>query len=532
MSEIGLSETGTSERATSDGFLGETRRLHPLTLLLAVVRLGPRSLNFIPAIIALGATGRAEYIVPALAAFILISLAFSWLAWTRFTWTVDADDVSISSGIISRQQRVIPFDRIQDVSIEQGLVQRLLGLAKVGFETGSSGGDKNDEAKLDAILLGDAEALRRHIRGHRADGSESAAVAEDQAIAVAPAERAEGRTIFAMSIPRLVAAGLFNFSLAIFAVLFGILSQFDELLPFDPFDFDLYIDLARSLGLEQWVLAHRWLSFVGGGIAVLLLGALTGIIRTFVRDYGFTLGRTERGFRRRRGLTTKTDVTIPVARVQAAMLSTGFIRRIFGWYDVKLQSLGGDGKNESDHLVAPLAKIAEADGILTELGLDRAGLEDSRAAPADWHRSHPLAMLFVPVVILIVAALLFAVIAVLPTSFLAEIDLPFDPRLIPLAPASGAIVVLFFGWLDWRHRRWHFDGRLLHIADGFLNRRHIILPARNIQSADLSVGPVARRFALADLELGVPGGKAGQHMVSAISETEARGLRAALLAAR
>ena len=92
--------------------------------------------------------------------------------------------------------------------------------------------------------------------------------------------------------------------------------------------------------------------------------------------------------------------------------------------------------------------------------------------------------------------------------------------------------MFFFGWLDWRHRRWHFDGRLLHIADGFLSRRHIILPARNIQSADLSVGPIARRFALADLTLGVPGGKSGQHQVSAIAEADARTLRAALLAAR
>ena len=46
------------------------------------------------------------------------------------------------------------------------------------------------------------------------------------------------------------------------------------------------------------------------------------------------------------------------------------------------------------------------------------------------------------------------------------------------------------------------------------------------------LSPVARRFALADLSFGVPGGKAGQHHVSAISESEARALRAALLAAR
>ena len=291
----------------------------------------------------------------------------------------------------------------------------------------------------------------------------------------------------------------------------------------------MYLDLSRSLGLDQWVLAHQWLSFVGGGIAVLLLGVATGIARTIIRDYGFTLDRTERGFRRRRGLTTKTDVTIPIARVQAATVGTGFIRRALGWYEVKLTSLAGDGKDEKDHIVAPLARLGEADAILSELALDRASLEDHRRVRQGWGRSHPVSVGFAPLVILVIAALLFGGIALIPDALMARIDLPFDTRLIPLAPAAGALVVLFFNWLDWRHRRWHFDGRVLHIADGYLSRRHVILPARNVQSADLTLGPVLRRAGAVNLVLGVPGGSAD---ISAIPLAEAEALRAQLLAAR
>lgn len=517
---------------TGPVFAGEPRRLHPLTLLLAVLRLGPRSLNILPAVIALGVTGRSRLILPGIALFLVISLAFSWLAWVRFSWTVDADDVTIASGVVSRKQRVIPFDRIQDVSIEQGLLARLFGLAKVGFETGSAGADEN-EAKLDAIALADAEALREHIRTHRSGAVAPAIVAADQDTAVAKAVPAavpdEGRIVFAMDGKRLIVAGLFNFSLAIFAVLFGLLSQVDDLLPFDPFDIDMYIDLSRSLGLDDWVIAHQWLSFVGGGIAVLLLGMATGIVRTVIRDYGFTLERTARGLRRRRGLTTRTDVTLPIARVQAATVATGFIRRIFGWFEVKLTSLAGDGKDEKDHGVAPLAALDEVDSILAELELDRAGFEDHRAVRQDWGQSHPVSVALAPVVTLGIAALLFVAIMLVPDAWLAEIDLPFDPRLIPLAPAAGAVLVLLFGWLDWRHRRWRFDGRLLHIAEGHLSRSHIILPARNIQSVDISIGPIARRVGAADVTLGVPGGSAS---ISSIPRQEAMALRAALLAAR
>lgn len=511
-------------------FAGEARRLHPLTILFGVLRGRPGIANLIVLAVALRITTDAYVVLIAIffPLFILSSALFEWLKWSKFSWAVDADDVTIASGVVSKQQRVIPFDRIQDVSIEQGLLARLFGLAKVGFETGSASGEEN-EAKLDAIALADAEALRRHIRSHRAATVPTSEVAAPDAAAWPVAEDGEGRTLYAMALPRLVTAGVFNFSLAIFAVLFGLLNYLKDVLPFDPFDFDMYLDLSRSLGLDQWVLAHQWLSFVGGGIAVLLLGVATGIARTIIRDYGFTLDRTERGFRRRRGLTTKTDVTLPIARVQAATVGTGFIRRALGWYEVKLTSLAGDGKDEKDHIVAPLARLGEADAILSELALDRAALEDSRAMRQSWGRSHPVSVGFAPLVMLVIAALLFIAIALIPGALAARIDPPFDPRLIPLAPAAGALVVLFFNWLDWRHRRWHFDGRVLHIADGYLSRRHIILPARNVQSADLTLGPVLRRAGAVNLVLGVPGGSAD---ISAIPLAEAEALRAQLLAAR
>lgn len=518
-------------------FSGVPQRLHPFTLLLSVLRLGPRSLNMIPAAVALGVTGQARFIIPAVAAYLLISLAFNWLAWARFSWTVDADDVTIASGVISRQQRVIPFDRIQDVSIEQGLLARLFGLAKVGFETGSAGADEN-EAKLDAIALADAEALREHIRTHRSGAVAPAMVAADpdtadaaaQAVpAAVPAVPDEGRIVFAMDGKRLIVAGLFNFSLAIFAVLLGLLSQVDDLLPFDPFDIDMYIDLSRSLGLGDWVIAHQWLSFVGGGIAVLLLGLATGIVRTVLRDYGFTLERTARGLRRRRGLTTRTDVTLPIARVQAATVATGFIRRAFGWFEVKLTSLAGDGKDEKDHGIAPLASLDEVDAILAELTLDRAGFEDSGHGGEGWHRSHPVGIYIWPLLLFGLGCIMLIPNMLSPEAFILADAIDPDLSFVLGAPLVVALPVLLFGWLDWRHRRWRFDGRLLHITDGFLSRSHIILPARNIQSVEIGIGPIVRRVGAAHVRLGVPGGSAS---IAAIPRSEAMALRAALLAAR
>src|SRR5690606_24671089 len=97
-----------------------------------------------------------------------------------------------------------------------------------------------------------------------------------------------------------------------------------------------------------------------------LLGIGTGLVRTLLREHGFRLDRSEAGFRRRRGLLTLTDVSIPAKRVQAAILANGPIRRHFGWWVLKLQSLAQDG-GKGDHVVAPLARQEEAATILRTL---------------------------------------------------------------------------------------------------------------------------------------------------------------------
>src|SRR5690606_37876987 len=58
-------------------------RLLPATLALSIAELGPRSLNFLPAIAALGVTGNWAYIVPAFLLFLLFSLLAAWLHWLR-----------------------------------------------------------------------------------------------------------------------------------------------------------------------------------------------------------------------------------------------------------------------------------------------------------------------------------------------------------------------------------------------------------------------------------------------------------------
>ena len=151
--------------------------------------------------------------------------------WRRFEYRVGANEIRIDSGILSRTHRSIPFDRIQDVDITQGPLARFSALPEVQFETGGLGLEK-EEGVLHAIPLERAEELRTwygRAAGHRA-------------VAPGVAEQ-EPAPVYAMDFKRLALAGAFNFSLAIFAGLFGLTQTFGDVVGFDPFEQNFWINL-------------------------------------------------------------------------------------------------------------------------------------------------------------------------------------------------------------------------------------------------------------------------------------------------
>ena len=500
--------TGAAALAAPDD---ESRwqRLHPATLALAVVALGPKSLNFLPAVAALGFTGNWIWIVPAIGAFLLISLLAAWFQWLRFRFLVGDDEVVIESGVFARQHRTIPFDRIQDVSIEQGLVARAFGIAKVGFETGAGG--KENDASLNAIALDAAQALRTTIRAHRS--GEAATVVAAGAPDTAPAP--EDRLLFAMSPGRLLTAGLFHFSLAALAVVGAAMQFFDGLLPFDfnifnPVD---WIDIAESYGLDQWLLAHRWVAGVGAAMSLLLIGFVSGIAMMVFANWDFRLTREPRALRRTRGLTTRTDVAVPVKRVQAAILVTGWFRRRFGWHELRLQSLASDGEKERDHQVVPFGKLAEIDPVLDEIAIARPG------ADATWQRSHRIVAL---------GGLIGAVGAA--TGGLIAVS--FGQPLGWLGPVAGLLIGAgsLFGA---RFHRWTDLGEQVAIRRGIWKPKTTLLPHASVQSIDLKSDFILRPLGLATLVFGVPGGSSlVSHEIPAIPAATAQALRTRILVAR
>lgn len=484
---------------TDDFAVGEPQRLHPLFLLTGLGGAIRGVFGAYAVLAYLAVTGRLGTALIGAAALLMFGIAGIVLYWTRFEYRVGRNEIRIDSGILNRTHRSIPFDRVQDVDITQRPLARLLGIAQVKFETGASAGD--EEGVLQAVTLDRAHALRELVRARRSGAG--------------PLPAGEAATdsppIYAMNLQRLLTAGGFNFSLAVFAALFGLTQTFGEVIGFDPFSRAFWDSmLSASAPVQAFVLANQVVTAIAGLLSLVVIGVATGIVRTTLRDYGFRLDRTESGLRRRRGLLSLTDVTLPVRRAQAAIVASGPVRDAFGWRELNLQSLARDQAGSGDHVLAPLATEEEVDTVLAGLGW--------RPLPSEigWTGVSK-------------AYVWVLVIAVAPLSLLALGQALIAPLfgLAALAFLAGALAMR---WLAWRRTAFALDSDRLLIRTGWWRRRTLVLPVRRLQSIDIAQSFVSRLFGLAELVFGVAGGSGfSAHKIPALPADDARKLRDRLL---
>lgn len=498
MSDAAGTEPGEWRRTSRLGYVvGAVMNLRNMLLPMAAALFGTQ-----------GWRGGVAFVLPLFAAAVGITFLVSWIAWRQFRYQLGDSDIRVERGLFSRTARSVPYERIQDVSLEQAFVPRLFGMAEVKFETGAGG---KDELRIQYVTEAEGAALRETVRARKIGDVPTAEIGD-----AVPQE--PHRLLFAMDNRRLVTFGLFEFSLVVFAVLAGATQQFDFLLPFEIWDTRAWMSLLASPG--EWL---QTLGFaaqaIGAAIAFVtlaLVGLLTGLARTALRDYGFRLEETPKGLRRRRGLLTRTDVVMPVHRVQALKVTTGIVRRHFGWHGLSVVSLAQDAK-AGNHVVVPFAQMDEIAPVVGVTGFELPPAGTAWRRPSGRHRFDEAATTAVPIGL-----------AALALPFL-NAYLGLDVTL-PLA-ASSALVLLAAAlagrqYFLWRHDRYAVDGRHVFVSRGWLAPRLDIASRVKLQSVEIARGPLARRRGYADVKFGVAGGTLE---IAGIPIDDAREIRQAVL---
>ena len=358
------------------------RRLHPLSFVFDIV--GQVRQFVVPAGVVLVGAGSAGFAWEAwLVLLVIPSAVVAFVRALTFRYRFDPGELVITSGLIFRNVRHVPYGRIQNIDAVQNILHRLLRVVEVRIETG---GGNEAEARMRVLPLPALAEMRERVFASRPTPSVGEPAAADSSRAESQPER---RTLLSLGPRELLLAGFIESrGLIIVGAAFGLLWELGL------FESTAGLVFGENLSSRSLVRqAGRSLLGLGtpsiGRLAILVLvfAAFVLAIRvlsmgwSLIRLWGFRLHQTGDDLGTEFGLVTRVMATIPVRRIQTVTVRQGPLHRAFKAASIRVDSAGGDGgegsatKRES---LAPIIRRADLAGVLAEV------LPDVDVAGAAW----------------------------------------------------------------------------------------------------------------------------------------------------
>lgn len=455
-------------------------RLHPLAVLVLARRVV--GAGILPVLV-LVISGGARVIVPLLVASVGV-IAYAFLAWSRFRYSVAGGRLELRSGVFSRSVRTIPLERVRGVVVTAPFVHRLLGLVKVEVEA-AAGGSSKAELSLPAVSVAQAEALREVLRG--------AATTEESVV--------EPPALYHAQPGVLALGGITSLSYLLApAALVGVVANLADNLPGGV--------LERAAGAVADNAPTDAMGIVAVLVGVVVLVLALAAAGSLLVDWGFTLLDEGDRLTASRGLLTRRLVVVERTRIRGVDVRDTPLRRPLRLLSVTAIAAGLRGKSGSTTL-APVLPADEVAELLRAVDRDA----PDPAAPLTPHPSGARRRRLLRALALPVAALIVALGFVEPWA---------------IAVALLATALAFPLALDRYRQLGHgFDGRRLALRGGSLRRRWSGVDPGAVVAFELRSSPGQRRAGLCTVLVHLGQG-AGSRRALDVGERQAATLLGAL----
>ena len=83
----------------------------------------------------------------------LVAIIFLYLIflWKTYDYKVTNKGIYFKGGIIVKKQKFVPFFKVTNVEASQNIVEQILGINKIGFQTAGTGGQPKPEIVFEGL---------------------------------------------------------------------------------------------------------------------------------------------------------------------------------------------------------------------------------------------------------------------------------------------------------------------------------------------------------------------------------------------
>ncbi|ELZ40024.1 membrane-flanked domain protein [Halorubrum californiense DSM 19288] len=408
------------------------------------------------------------------AAILLVTFAYEVAYYRRFEYVLTEDTLDISSGVISRREREIPYRRIQNVDVSRGVLQRAIGVAAVDLETA---GGSSTEGSIRYVTPEEATRLQREVQRRKSGASRSDDAGEGTATdadaieggrddAFAPAEE----ELFAISPGELALVGALSFDGRLIGLLAFLSSgSFPVLSSFLPETSAAALTATAFVGVAALFIAS-WL--IGAGVA-------------FSNYYGFRLSRAGDELRYERGLFRRYSGSIPTEKVQTLRITDNPAKRALGYASLSIETAGyapGQDSDSGNQSAVPIAATERVYRLAHEI--ESFGTPEFSRPPKRIRWRY---------------AIRYALIVGVLTGIAYGVNWYVSPSLPWYGVAALLAVVPPAAHLKWKHRGYWVGEDHLLTRNGFWSRTVAVVPYYRIQNVIDSRTVFQRRWGVATI---------------------------------
>ena len=416
------------------------------------------------------------------------------IRYLRFRFKLAPNSISVREGVLRERQLDLEFERIRAVNYKRGIVDRVLGLTGISFDTAGSG---EAEATIPAVSMKFAESLRASIEEKRT------AILEPESTDHVTIDEGEDTLIPTFRWPEVLRIGFSSGNFLFVATFIGAISAFyGQYASTFESDDDMRTDIFSSAVV--WITSyghelhaslipgiHRTLSYTLIFLELILLLALLTMIFNFVSAvfqwHNFTLFREKDTLKSVSGLTTVRETRLTLPKIQSVSISENLRSCWLSFFKLTAKQ----SHSQQEHtLVVPLA-TTDRSAELCHLMFKEAtkGLRfDPRApdfipiSPAYFWVGFANVGLIPGILAFVAGVLLFKSVWVL---------------LLLAWPAAVAVVQL----LKWRKAGYMYNEESIVTRRGLLTYTLVTMPFSKVQSVSVEQNIVQRWTQRATLEI-------------------------------
>ena len=299
------------------------------------------------------------------AIWVILIFSVAFIRYWRFRFKLASNNISVREGVLKERRLDLDFERIRAVNYNRGLVDRMLGLTGISFDTAGTG---EAEATIPAVSMRFAESLRASIEERRSEDTKS------QTSSGLTSDQSEGVIIPTFKWPQILRIGFCSGNFVLVATLFALVPSVMSQYSTTTNSSDGEANSGMYGSAFDWVYRHwkqvhsPFFSDIGWHLevvvilvevilALLLVTILFNVAGAIFRWHNFTLFRDNNSLRSVSGLTTVRETRITLPKIQSVSVTENLRSRWFSFFKFTAKQ----SHSQQEHsLVVPLTSSAES----------------------------------------------------------------------------------------------------------------------------------------------------------------------------